>query len=385
MPSRRQTRAPNLPAIGFFGAVSAGYFRQVLLGVRAWCAQHPGTPLNIMSIDGSLPTALSRLRLLGIVGQFTAESVVEQARQFSPHLVGISNRAVLPGLPQVITDDVAVGRMGAEYLLARGLRRLVFLGGSDLHFSADRAAGFCQVSAAAGVRPVVIERKDPQAVAAILAQPRPVGVMCAADLFARNLLEALNLSAVDIPRDLAVLGVDDDPLENALSPVALSSIQLAGEMVGYQAAEAVARLARSQRVKFPVLIPPVGVVSRHSTNVFAVTDPMLERALRLMRERPAELRLAQDLVAALKVPRRTLEWRFRRATGRSVYAELTRSHIEVARQLLGATDLPIGIIAERARLLRAAPAVACLSTRDGRDAQRLPTRHPPRLSGGKSL
>jgi LacI family transcriptional regulator len=347
MPSRRQTRAPNAPAIGFFGGIATGYFRQILLGVRSWCAQPPATPLNIMSIDGSLPTVLSSLRLLGIVGQFVAEDMVEKARQFSPHLVGISNRAILPGLPQVITDDIAVGRMGAEYLLARGLRRLVFLGGSGLHFSAGRAAGFCQAVAAAGVRPVVLERKDPDALATILAQPRPVGVMCAADLFARDLMEKINLAGIDIPRDLSVLGVDNDPLENVLSPVALSSIQLAGETVGYRAAEAVARLARGQRMKFPILIPPVGVVSRHSTDVFAVTDPLVERALRLMRERPAEFRLAQDLVAALKVPRRTLEWRFRRATGRSVYAELTRSHIEVARQLLGATDLPIGVIAER--------------------------------------
>lgn len=45
---------------------------------------------------------------------------------------------------------------------------------------------------------------------------------------------------------------------------------------------------------------------------------------------------------ALKVPRRTLDRRFRDSgLGRTIYEELTRAHVERARSLLAETDLPL--------------------------------------------
>jgi LacI family transcriptional regulator len=280
-------------------------------------------------------------------------------RGVCPHVVVTSNRASLDGFPQVISDDREVGRIGAAYLLNRGFSQLVFLSVGDgstrdadaeFAFSRERRSGFLEAAQAAGAEVRTYSLSTANDAFRILPELEhfsgQVGVMAASDLHARWAIEAFEDPRVVIPSNFAVLGVDDDPLEAALCPIGLSSVRLAGEQIGYEAAALGMRLASGERQPdAPIRIRPLTVVTRQSTSVFATDDAMVARALRLMRDRMAELADASDVVKASGVPRRTLEWHFNRALQSSVARELSRARLRRARELLMTTELSIKEIA----------------------------------------
>jgi LacI family transcriptional regulator len=170
--------------------------------------------------------------------------------------------------------------------------------------------------------------------------------MAVTDLHARWIMEAAVEPGQLIPAKFAVLGVDDDILQNSLCPIGLSSVRLAGLRVGFDAAELAMRLTRTgQRTVSVQTVPPVDVVVRQSTGALAIRDPLVARALRLMRDRMGQLADAAAVVEAMGVSRRTLEVHFRAATGRTLAGELARMRVARARELLSDTNLSIKEIA----------------------------------------
>jgi LacI family transcriptional regulator len=251
--------------------------------------------------------------------------------------------------------------MGAGYLRNRGFSQLVYLSaidgrettdadGREFAFSRERKSGFMEAALATGADVRAISLNTVESAFRILSELEngagPVGIMAASDLHARWFMEAFANPQAAIPGSFAVLGVDDDPLEVALSPIGLSSVRLAGERLGYEAAALGMRLARGEDPpEGPIRIPPLNVVTRQSTSVFATDDAMVARALRLMRDRMAELGDASDVVKASGVPRRTLEWHFNRSLQSTVAKELSRARLGRARELLMTTELSIKEIA----------------------------------------
>src|ERR1700683_1963815 len=86
----------------------------------------------------------------GYIGHSSEQALVDQVRETGLPAVNISS--ALPGsdLPCVITDEVAVGRLAAAYLLSLGLPQFGFVGSADDHPSRVRAKGFEDTLKAAG-------------------------------------------------------------------------------------------------------------------------------------------------------------------------------------------------------------------------------------------
>jgi DNA-binding LacI/PurR family transcriptional regulator len=128
-----------------------------------------------------------------------------------------------PELNTVEIDDVAGGQMAAEYLLAKGHRRLAFLGDTDLpkyslHPVSNRLEGFRRALQNAGVPlPETFVRLAPytqeqtrQVAAELLQLPEPPSAIFAAtDFQALSVIKASRQMGIRIPQDLAVLGFDD--------------------------------------------------------------------------------------------------------------------------------------------------------------------------------
>ncbi len=360
-PGKAGRRAQPVRPAGQIGVIVPAQIelgRAVLRGARAWCNEHAGTRLALISSHGGYASeAFSGLSLDCVVLQDCDPRVIAAVQAHCPHVVVTSNRREVDGVARVINDDRAIGRSGAEYFLQRGFRTLAFLqadvpqpdGRRSFHFALERSRGFTAAATAGGARVYLFDHDQPGSAAlvrALLALPGPVGVMASSDLHARWLIEAMEEPHKLIPRRIALLGVDDDPLENALSPIGISSVCPAGERIGYEAAALGMRMARGEPPpRQPLLVAPRRIVTRQSTSVFAVDDPLVARALGLMRERMAGLADAADLVQALGVPRRTLEVRFRKALGSSPARELLRTRIQMAGELLATTALSIKEIA----------------------------------------
>lgn len=136
--------------------------------------------------------------------------------------------------PSISIDDVSGGRQAAAHLLAGGCRRIAFAGGPlPVQQVADRLDGARQaVAGTSGVidveevaeRSIAAGRAVGAALAARPAADRPDGVFAANDLLALGVLQALIAGGVSVPRDIAVVGYDDNEFAEA-SLIPLTSVR----------------------------------------------------------------------------------------------------------------------------------------------------------------
>ena len=86
--------------------------------------------------------------------------------------------------------------------------------------------------------------------------PKPCGLMAANDSRARMVLEARRRAHLKVPMDIAVVGVDDDPLMCELSSPPLSNVIQGTDQLGYEASNC---FTRCRARPFPVKLFPLAV------------------------------------------------------------------------------------------------------------------------------
>jgi LacI family transcriptional regulator len=176
--------------------------------------------------------------------------------------------------------------------------------------------------------------------------PKPVGLMAANDNCARQVLEACRAGGLRVPEEVAVVGVDNDEMLCQLSSPLLTSIEQGAKRMGYQAAALLDRIMSGRKPRQRrFVVDPVGVVTRHSTDILAIEDPKVARAVAFVWGHACEGINAQDVVDALAVSRSGLEARFKATVGRSVFAEIRHVQLERVRRLVSDTSLPLKQIA----------------------------------------
>lgn len=277
-----------------------------------------------------------------------------------------------PGLPAVILPieekipdrcciverTSSVGRMGAEHFLDRGFTRFAFCGYDHMFWSRIRQNGFVQRVRRAGFAVRLYEPPRPlnrltweaeqTAMAGWLRSlPKPVGLMVCNDDRAQQVAEAVKTSGVRVPDEVAVLGVDDDDMICELTHPPLSSIAMNFEEAGYQAAVQLDRQMAGKSARREIRLQPTHVHTRQSTDVLAVGDPIVARALRFIRTQAACVVSVEDVVEATSTSRRLLERHFKEVVGTTVYQEIQRTHIERACRMLAETNWPLAQIARR--------------------------------------
>jgi LacI family transcriptional regulator len=106
----------------------------------------------------------------------------------------------------------------------------------------------------------------------------------------------------------------------------------------------------SGRVKEPhrILVDPVRVVARRSTDTHATEDRNLALAVRFIQDNVVHPISVDDVVNYLDCSRRSLEQRFRQFLGRSINREIQQIRIERVKRLLAETNLSMLDIAEAA-------------------------------------
>ena len=130
--------------------------------------------------------------------------------------------------------------------------------------------------------------------------------------------------------------------------------------MGYEAARLLDGLLRPRRTEprtvrkaakpVRLVVPPIGVVARRSTDTLAVGDPEVAGAIRSIREGATRGLGIAELVTESGLSRWQLEERFRRAVGRSIHDDILHVRLEEARRLVTTTNLPMKAVAPRAGL-----------------------------------
>jgi len=263
------------------------------------------------------------------------------------------------GIATIRTNSKEVGRIGAEYLLERGLKNFAFCGIPNKTWSRQRKEGFrsrireaklkCHIYPEPELEEDNMWEKERVALADWLKSlPKPAGLMACNDERSCELVEAAHLAGVTIPEEIAILGVDNDELLCNLLDIPLSSIDLNGDKAGYEAAALLDSLMAGEKMTgLEVIAEQAGLVARKSTDVLAIPDAEVADAMRFIRANASKIIRVDDVVNATLLSRRLLERRFRKTIGKSILNEIRRVHVESAAEMLLNTNLPISQVAQK--------------------------------------
>ena len=149
-----------------------------------------------------------------------------------------------------------------------------------------------------------------------------------------------------MPEELAILTIGDNKTICENQSVPLSSIDQNLERGGYEAAALLDRLMSGKRApKKPILIPPLGVVVRRSTEVIAVAEPTVRQAIEFIARNLSRPIGSPQIADALGIKRPTLDALFREHLCHSVGEEIRRQRFARAKLLLETTKMPVAKIA----------------------------------------
>lgn len=335
----------------------AAYGRGVIRGVMTYCRSNPRWMITVEPLwsFGTLPD-IREWDVDGLIVQTFSRDFEQRVIELGIPTTNVSN--FCPGanrLPTVVPDDIAIGRMAANYLLSLGFRRLGYCWSGDTPYGELRLESFRTRAIDAGVELDECDASRQDMGKWLTQLTKPIGILGCNDDWAHRALNLARRLEIKVPDEIAILGVDNDELFNALVTPSLSSIAVPAEDVGFQAAVLLEQImsGESPIVTQPRLLPPLRIVPRESTDVLNVADPDIATAIRFIRDHAGRPLQVDDVVERVALSRRSLERRFRQLTGRSIADEIRRSHIDRAKELLLTTELSMSQVASAAGFVNA--------------------------------
>jgi LacI family transcriptional regulator len=365
---RHARREPKkIPTIGLIIESSRASGRALLCGI-AKCAHHYG-PWSFYWEPGGLENAWPKLKALDVDGIILrdVDKLKEVLDLGVPAVVVGHNQTEVTGLVNVVTDSAAIGRIAAEHLLQCGFQHFAFCGyghapstssrRKSFTWSAVRWESFVRCVHQAGFEAQDYTTPSPgfrvwgeerrRMAAWLQSLPKPVGLMACNDDCGQQVIEACKLAGLAVPDAVGVVGADNDEVVCGLSDPPMSSVAINFERAGYEAALVLFRLLRgSRRVPLKINVQATHVIARRSTDVMAVSDPHVTKALQFIRDHARENIVVMNVASAAALSRRALEIKFRREIGCSIQKHIRRVRTDQIVRLLVETELPVGQIAE---------------------------------------
>jgi LacI family transcriptional regulator len=171
--------------------------------------------------------------------------------------------------------------------------------------------------------------------------------MACNDVRGRRVIQACRQLRLAVPDDVAVIGVDKDEVIEALSEVPLSSVIPNSRRIGYEAAALLDRMMAGEKPpRERMLIDPIGVATRQSTDVISVGDPNLAKAMFYIQRNCGEEITIDGVAAFAGLSRSVLQRRFRAVRRETVHQAIVRLRLKRARELLLSGNFPLIDIAQ---------------------------------------
>lgn len=339
------------------------YARGLLHGIAQYELEHADWNVYFQpyALEPDLPPPkwLKNWRGDGMLTRIENREVANTVTSLKVPIVDLRRVMAFPDVPSIGPDNEAVARLAVEHLRERGFQHFGFCGfpaGLDPHMD-DRETAFCRYLEQAGLRCDVFQADPPgtwrqeeeRAGEWIRSLPKPVGIMAAEDNRGLMVLRACVNVGVAVPEEVAVIGAGNDDCLCTLSHPQLSSVDLAPEAIGYEAAALLERLMSGQRPRQrDIQFPPRGIITRLSTDVLATKDQAVAKAMRFIRTQACAGIHVQDVLRHVMLSRSALEPRLKQVLGRTIHQEIHRVRLERAKVLLATTDLPAKQIAVEA-------------------------------------
>jgi LacI family transcriptional regulator len=316
------------------------------------------------------------LKERGCKGAFVSIQTTMKAKELlniGVPVIAVSTIQNLLSLPFVSANSQQVAHMACEYLLKKKFKNFAFFGLTQARWSVARLEHFSSYLEKMGYHVHVFKEKQvpltndltpfnrlwintaldtgQQKLIEWLEQlPKPVAMLASCDIFACHLINVAKENGLNIPDEIAILGVNNDNAICNICDPPLSSIAFNFKKAGYNAARLLDKMISGQETMQGqcIEIQPTHVESRGSTDVFAIDDPDIAQAMKYIRQNSNNPLQVDAIANHVCMSKRALQLKFHRVAGKSIHEEIIQAHFDCAKALLIETNLPVDEVASRA-------------------------------------
>lgn len=308
----------------------------------------------------------------GAIMDIATSAKAQRLLEIGIPVIGYSTLQDMGKLPYISTDSREVSKMAFEYFVNKRFKNFAFFGLTEARWTNERLKHFSDFVSQSGNtlhvfqgKPLhvannlpgfaklwtdtTMKRGQQDLIDWIENLPKPVAILASCDILGCHLSYLVKEAGLSIPDDIAILGIDNnEALCNICSP-RMSSIALNLNKAGYEAAELLDKIIsgkeclEGQHIK----TQPMQVKERASTDIFAISDPDVIKALKYIRTHSYEPMQVNEIANHVCISKRSLQMKFHQILNSSIHEEIVHSHLLIARQLLLETDLSIENIALR--------------------------------------
>ena len=245
-----------------------------------------------------------------------------------------NNRSRSDVFSNLTGDYDSTGRMAAQYFRKKLFTEYAFFGIKDIVWSEERCKGYeDEIAKYNGHFHSYMEETsgdDRDKIVEWLEKlPKPVALFCCDDAHAQFVTETCKISGIRVPEDIAILGVDDDELLCGISDPPISSIDMDVERGGYMTCKLLhQQILSGSKEPFDVWITPLGIKERASTSILNVTDSHVLKMIRHIDNNYSLDIKMEDILKIVPLSRRSIEMRFKKATGYTIYQYLLNVRVE---------------------------------------------------------
>ena len=270
-----------------------------------------------------------------------------------PVIIWISGK-IYPTLPKLIGEYRNFGKMAAQFFLRQHYTSYAFLGYKKVLWSEERMKGFFDALPDEHYHRSFLRveknHQDWNSVRKWLESlKKPTAMMVANDALGMQLIQTCKEIGLNVPDDIAIIGVDNDEFLCTLYSPALTSIDPNFEKQGYELGQVIWKMHSEGRI-WParILLEPIGLVERSSTKPFNIADRYISQIVKKMDEEYTKPNSLDYYLANIPLSRRAIEKNFKAALAPDTpLSYLTKLRIKHLCWLLDSTDLSISEAAEK--------------------------------------
>ncbi len=330
------------------------------------------------------------------------KSFVGRMKKLGIPLVNVSGQGVNMGIPTVCGDDAMIGSLAAAHFAERMFKNVAWFSSKWGLIQRNRYESFAgewkvrNNNAAKPPRfvwsemPKELHKDDWQAFLEWLGEkidssPKPLGIFAYSDYDAARVATVCRERGLDVPGEVAVLGVDNNLTICLNQPAEISSVNHDQEKIGYESAALLDRLMDGmEEPAEPLLVKPRGITVRRSTETVAVGNRLLRKAMSFIADNLANPIGAPQIADAIGVSRVKLDRMFAKEFGRSVGREIARQRLVNAKVLLSSTKMTLAEIAQASGYCNAAYLANVFKRETGMRPFEFRTRSPAsRIAAGR--
>ena len=304
----------------------------------------------------------------GVIARVADSRILQRLKAANLPVVDVFAHFTQTDFIRVDTDHAKLGRRAADYFLSKGYTSFAYCGYDGTAYSDLRRDAFAARLAEAGHTCAIYAHKElpddsvvfnerPSTTKNVTLIARwlqslsfPTAVFCANDLRALQILHVANDLGIDVPRQAAILGTDNDTLLCTFSNPPLSSLDPNAHGVGYAAARLLQtamdnQLTHKRRPTFRV--QPGELYERTSTEHHPITPEWFADALVHIDRNLSRPITAADVIAVTGKSSTAVEKRFRAAFNLSVGRYILTLKMQESARLLSRGNLSVKEVAAR--------------------------------------